>query len=133
MTGNGKCRVCVDACIVSPPSPAPPPPSPLPLPLPPPPPCLDRAHDFVQPITCARCDHICSFEGLQSGIKTWLQVAANNRGILLVRDLIQEYSLEVVQAYMTFIQVTPKTHPSATNDPTRSRASAPTGSLPSVT
>lgn len=33
------------------------------------------------------------------------QVAANNRGISLVKELIKEYSLEIVQAYMTFIQV----------------------------
>ena len=33
------------------------------------------------------------------------QVAANNRGIALVIDLIKEYSLEVVQAYMHHIQV----------------------------
>lgn len=32
------------------------------------------------------------------------QVAANNKGIQLVRALIDEYSLPVVQAYMTFIQ-----------------------------
>ncbi|KAK9815723.1 hypothetical protein WJX72_008572 [[Myrmecia] bisecta] len=32
------------------------------------------------------------------------QVAANNRGIALVTDLIAEYSLEVVQAYMRHIQ-----------------------------
>lgn len=35
------------------------------------------------------------------------QVAANNRGIALVKELIKEYSLEIVQAYMTFIQVCP--------------------------
>lgn len=34
------------------------------------------------------------------------QVAANNRGISLVKELIAEYSLDIVQAYMTFIQVT---------------------------
>ena len=33
------------------------------------------------------------------------QVAANNRGISLVKELIQEYSLEIVRAYMIFIQV----------------------------
>ena len=33
------------------------------------------------------------------------QVAANNRGISLVKELIKEYSLDIVQAYMTFIQV----------------------------
>lgn len=33
------------------------------------------------------------------------QVAANNKGISLVKELIEEYSLEVVQAYMRFIQV----------------------------
>lgn len=33
------------------------------------------------------------------------QVAANNKGIGLVQDLIEEYSLPVVQAYMNFIQV----------------------------
>lgn len=33
------------------------------------------------------------------------QVAANNRGIDLVGDLIAEHSLPVVQAYMKFIQV----------------------------
>ena len=33
------------------------------------------------------------------------QVAANNKGIGLVSDLIAEYSLPVVQAYMGFIQV----------------------------
>jgi len=32
------------------------------------------------------------------------QVAANNCGISLVKELIQEYTLEVVQAYMVFIQ-----------------------------
>ena len=32
------------------------------------------------------------------------QVAANNCGIKLVKELIQEYSIEVVQAYMGFIQ-----------------------------
>ncbi|KAI8849024.1 Hydantoinase B/oxoprolinase-domain-containing protein [Chytridium lagenaria] len=32
------------------------------------------------------------------------QVAANQRGIILVHDLIQEYGLEVVQAYMAFIR-----------------------------
>ena len=31
------------------------------------------------------------------------QVAANNKGISLVKELIEEYSLEVVQAYMKFI------------------------------
>ncbi len=33
------------------------------------------------------------------------QVAANNKGVQLVGELIQEYSLEVVQAYMQYIQV----------------------------
>eukprot|EP00192_Tetraselmis_astigmatica_P024420 CAMPEP_0117686190 /NCGR_PEP_ID=MMETSP0804-20121206/22277_1 /TAXON_ID=1074897 /ORGANISM="Tetraselmis astigmatica, Strain CCMP880" /LENGTH=687 /DNA_ID=CAMNT_0005497785 /DNA_START=422 /DNA_END=2482 /DNA_ORIENTATION=+ len=33
------------------------------------------------------------------------QVAANNKGIQLVGDLIEEYSLDVVQAYMRHIQV----------------------------
>lgn len=32
------------------------------------------------------------------------QVAANTKGIQLVHDLIAEHSLEVVQAYMAFIQ-----------------------------
>jgi len=32
-------------------------------------------------------------------------VAANNKGIQLVQELIQEYSLRVVQAYMHYIQV----------------------------
>ena len=32
-------------------------------------------------------------------------MAANNKGIGLVRDLIQEYSLPTVQAYMHHIQV----------------------------
>eukprot|EP00884_Botryococcus_braunii_P001197 jgi/Botrbrau1/11078/Bobra.0302s0020.1 len=32
------------------------------------------------------------------------QVAANNKGIALVEDLIQEYSLPIVQAYMHYIQ-----------------------------
>lgn len=32
------------------------------------------------------------------------QVAANNKGIQLVVDLIQEFSLSVVQAYMEFVQ-----------------------------
>lgn len=32
------------------------------------------------------------------------QVAANNRGVFLVKDLIREYSLPVVQAYMGFIR-----------------------------
>ena len=34
-----------------------------------------------------------------------LQVAANNRGIGLVQDLIEEYGLPTVQAYMHHIQV----------------------------
>ena len=34
-----------------------------------------------------------------------LQVAANARGIQLVTDLIEEYGLGTVQAYMGFIQV----------------------------
>jgi len=34
-----------------------------------------------------------------------LQVAANNKGIGLVQDLIQEYGLPTVQAYMHHIQV----------------------------
>ena len=38
------------------------------------------------------------------------QVAANNRGISLVKELIKEYSLEIVQAYMTFIQVCTDSH-----------------------
>jgi 5-oxoprolinase (ATP-hydrolysing) len=33
------------------------------------------------------------------------QVAANQRGVLLMHDLIAEYSLHVVTAYMYFIQV----------------------------
>ena len=33
------------------------------------------------------------------------QVAANNKGIQLVQELINEYSLKVVQAYMLYIQV----------------------------
>jgi N-methylhydantoinase B/oxoprolinase/acetone carboxylase alpha subunit len=33
------------------------------------------------------------------------QVAANNRGIQLVGALIKEYGLDVVHAYMAFIQV----------------------------
>ena len=37
------------------------------------------------------------------------QVAANNKGIGLVSDLIAEYSLPVVQAYMNFIQA--RIHP----------------------
>ncbi len=36
-----------------------------------------------------------------------LQVAANARGIQLVSDLIEEYGLATVQAYMGFIQVCP--------------------------
>ena len=32
------------------------------------------------------------------------QIAANNKGIQLVSDLIEEYSLAVVQSYMTYIQ-----------------------------
>eukprot|EP00111_Clytia_hemisphaerica_P019120 TCONS_00056456-protein len=32
------------------------------------------------------------------------QIAANNKGIRLIRNLIDEYSLEVVQAYMSYIQ-----------------------------
>lgn len=32
------------------------------------------------------------------------QVAANNRGIMLVQNLIEEYSLIYVQAQMKFIQ-----------------------------
>ncbi len=32
------------------------------------------------------------------------QVAANNRGIRLVQELIEEYSLEYVQAQMRYIQ-----------------------------
>ena len=32
-------------------------------------------------------------------------MAANNKGIQLVQELIQEYSLKVVQAYMHYIQV----------------------------
>lgn len=36
------------------------------------------------------------------------QVAANNKGIALVTDLIKEYSLPVVQAYMKYIQVLPQ-------------------------
>ena len=31
-------------------------------------------------------------------------MAANNKGIQLVQELIQEYSLRVVQAYMHYIQ-----------------------------
>ena len=34
------------------------------------------------------------------------QIAANNKGISLVCDLIKEYSLDVVQAYMGHIQKT---------------------------
>lgn len=34
------------------------------------------------------------------------QIASNNKGIKLVSDLIDEYSLEVVQAYMSHIQNT---------------------------
>ena len=34
-----------------------------------------------------------------------LQVAANNKGIGLVQDLIEEYGLPTVQAYMHHIQV----------------------------
>ena len=34
-----------------------------------------------------------------------LQVAANARGIQLVTDLMEEYGLGTVQAYMGFIQV----------------------------
>jgi N-methylhydantoinase B/oxoprolinase/acetone carboxylase alpha subunit len=33
-----------------------------------------------------------------------VQVAANTKGIQLVQELIAEHSLEVVQAYMAFIQ-----------------------------
>ena len=32
-------------------------------------------------------------------------MAANKRGIALVEELIEEYGLETVQAYMRFIQV----------------------------
>ena len=32
------------------------------------------------------------------------QTAANHKGIVLLRDLIKEYSLEIVQAYMHHIQ-----------------------------
>lgn len=32
------------------------------------------------------------------------QIAANNRGIILVKELIAEYGLDVVQAYMNYIQ-----------------------------
>ena len=32
------------------------------------------------------------------------QIAANNKGIRLVSDLIEEYGLDVVQAYMKYIQ-----------------------------
>ena len=40
-----------------------------------------------------------------SACQPCLQVAANTRGIALVKDLIREYSLPVVQAYMGHIQV----------------------------
>ena len=33
------------------------------------------------------------------------QVAANQKGITLIRELIDEYGLDVVQAYMAYIQV----------------------------
>ena len=39
-----------------------------------------------------------------------LQVAANNKGIGLVQDLIEEYGLPTVQAYMHHIQVHPSQH-----------------------
>jgi N-methylhydantoinase B/oxoprolinase/acetone carboxylase alpha subunit len=34
------------------------------------------------------------------------QVAANHRGVLLIQELMREYGVEVVQAYMTHIQTT---------------------------
>lgn len=37
------------------------------------------------------------------------QVAANHKGILLIQELIREYSLEVVQAYMDHIQASAET------------------------
>ena len=40
------------------------------------------------------------------------QVASNFKGIGLVTALIEEYTLEVVQAYMHHIQVGPPIHPS---------------------
>jgi hypothetical protein len=39
-----------------------------------------------------------------------LQVAANTKGIQLVRELIAEHSLQVVQAYMGFIQANAGVH-----------------------
>jgi hypothetical protein len=39
-----------------------------------------------------------------------LQVAANTKGIQLVRELIAEHSLQVVQAYMAFIQANAGAH-----------------------
>ena len=39
------------------------------------------------------------------------QVAANNRGIQLVGALIKEYGLDVVHAYMTFIQARTQPRP----------------------
>ena len=35
----------------------------------------------------------------------WRQVAANQRGITLLQELVHQYSLEVVQAYMHHVQV----------------------------
>lgn len=45
--------------------------------------------------------------GQTLSVRAVLQVAANNRGIQLVGELIEEYSLEVVQAYMRYIQACP--------------------------
>ena len=42
--------------------------------------------------------------GRRNGLRAGAQVAANNKGIQLVQELIQEYSLKVVQAYMHYIQ-----------------------------
>ena len=51
------------------------------------------------PDRCLLCTHPCA------PIVSFPQVAANTKGIALVKELIGEYGLPVVQAYMRHIQV----------------------------
>ncbi|KAI3632101.1 hypothetical protein MIR68_009937 [Amoeboaphelidium protococcarum] len=56
-----------------------------------------------QPAQYRNCSGARNFKDNVSDLKS--QIAANNRGIKLIEELIQEYSLEVVVAYMQYIRL----------------------------
>lgn len=69
--------------------------------------CQVLTHEHHQLASFSGCTGTRNLSDNISDLKA--QIAANNKGIRLVCDLIDEYSLSVVQAYMAHIQSTAET------------------------